>query len=256
MQISFMMTFAFAAATFVNIILITLLAFWLRNKFRSVYGRITDLQATTFQSVMDATAVRAAAPSGAPLPSPGGWTLSGDALLFLLREIETRRPALIVELGGGLSTLLIATKLRELGTGRLVSVDHDRSYAARTRSWLTINDLDELVDLRTAPLAPGPEGPPWYDVNVLDDLYGVDLLVVDGPPMPIHSKVRAPALPYFWKRLSEDWRVFVDDADRTGEREFLDEWVRRFPRVKVDHLPFSKGGVLIRPDSVQGEAWR
>src|ERR1700722_8692814 len=51
----------------------------------------------------------------APLPLPGGWAASTDLLGELMRAIAVRRPQCVVELGSGVSTLVIAAALRANG---------------------------------------------------------------------------------------------------------------------------------------------
>src|SRR5450631_1633404 len=72
----------------------------------------------------------------APLPLPGGWAASTDLLGEIVRAVATHRPRLIVELGSGISTLVIAAALRANGAGRLISIDADEAYAATTRQQL------------------------------------------------------------------------------------------------------------------------
>lgn len=154
------------------------------------------------------------------LPRVGGWTFEVSALHVLLRLIEQRKPKLVVELGSGLSSVAIASKLRDLRCGRLLSIDHDPAFVERSRFWLALNGLDNIADVRLAPLRNdvlGADCPVWYDPNMLQDVTSIDLLVVDGPPKPVNARVRAPALPFFKNRFAEDWLVFLDDADRPGE---------------------------------------
>jgi uncharacterized membrane protein len=43
-----------------------------------------------------------------PLPFGGVWALTADAAAFLAREVALQRPQTVVELGSGVSTLLLA----------------------------------------------------------------------------------------------------------------------------------------------------
>jgi hypothetical protein len=132
----------------------------------------------------------------------------------------------------------------------LVSIDHDPEYAEATRAYLRANDVEDLVDLRIAPLVRDPDhGPevPWYDTRRLADLTAIDMLIVDGPPMPVHPLVRRAALPYFRSRLQSEWYVLLDDADRPGEQEILADWQRLFPDLHVRHFATEKGAALVTP---------
>ena len=88
----------------------------------------------------------------APLPLPGGWAASTDILGELLRALTAQRPQLVVELGSGLSTLIIAAALKRNGAGRLISIDADADYAQQTRAQLALHGLDPWVQVRVAPL--------------------------------------------------------------------------------------------------------
>src|SRR5579864_4662100 len=89
---------------------------------------------------------------GAPLPPPGGWAASTDLLGELMRLIMLRPTRLVVELGSGLSTLVIAAALRANGSGRLISIDADPDYAASTRAQLQRHGLGEWAEVRGATL--------------------------------------------------------------------------------------------------------
>lgn len=60
-----------------------------------------------------------------PLPIGGGWVLSGDAATLLARQALSRNSNVILELGSGVSTLILGQILRNKGQGRLRSIDHD-----------------------------------------------------------------------------------------------------------------------------------
>lgn len=168
-----------------------------------------------------------------PLPIGGGWALTGDSAALLAREVLERKPATILELGSGASTLILGQILRKAGTGRLLSVDHDRTWADQTRRYVDLLGLGEVVTVIEAPLASIPvQGKTyhWYDIPArdLDDLGPVDLLLVDGPPQrrdsPDHA--RYPAFPLLRDRLSPHALIFVDDAHRTAESEMVERWTK------------------------------
>lgn len=185
---------------------------------------------------------------GAPLPLPGGWAASSDLLGELLRAVSTRRPRLVVELGSGVSTLVIAAALRANAAGRLISIEADRDYAAKTREQLQQHGLSDWAEIRLAALVPMEfEGGnrPWYDCTVLADLNHTDLLLIDGPPTALRADIRYPALPFFWERLSPGAIVLLDDAARAGERTIASSWQRRFPQARYEYLRFEKGALRI-----------
>ena len=104
--------------------------------------------------------------------------------------------------------------------------------------------LGHLSKLRKR--ADAPDAPPWYDVDRLKDLSGIDILVVDGPPMPVHAQVRAPALPFFYERLNRNWLAFIDDAERPGEQAILRDWKDTYPGIQIDFFFLQKTVALVR----------
>jgi predicted O-methyltransferase YrrM len=185
---------------------------------------------------------------GAPLPLPGGWAASTDLLGELLRAIAARRPQRVVELGSGVSTLVIAAALRSNGAGRLISIDADEAYAAQTREQLQRQGLGEWVELRFAALTEiNFEGAarPWYDTRVLADLTDVDLLLIDGPPTALRADIRYPSLPFFWSRLAPGAIVLLDDAARAAERAMGAAWQRQFSDASYEYLHLEKGALRI-----------
>ncbi len=185
---------------------------------------------------------------GAPLPVPGGWAASTDLLGEVLRAIAAQRPQRVVELGSGLSTLVIAAALRSNGGGHLVSIDAEGDYAAVTRAQLQRQGLSDWAEVRVAPLKQlsfEDSTRPWYDTSLLADLEDIDLLLVDGPPTLRRADIRYPALPYFWKRLNPGAIVLLDDAARPAERAMAEVWRQRFPDGRFEHLRLEKGALRV-----------
>lgn len=233
-------------------------AFYTRRKANFLAAQLAQSTANVTRAAWEAGAIRRLVPEGTLLPQPGAWSLDSDTLSWLVTELEARRPACVVELGSGLSTIVLGLKLRALGHGRLISIDHDPKFAEQTRSWVDFHRLHDVVEIRLAPLQPRPgqpQEPPWYDEAALTDLNGVAMLVVDGPPMTtLHPDIRAAALPFFAPRFTGDWVIYFDDANRPGERRFLTHWRTAQPSVKVEFLPFPKGGAVVRPSGEGVEA--
>lgn len=187
-------------------------------------------------------------PLNAPWPYPGGWAASSDLLLELVQQILSRRPQLVVELGSGLSTLIIAAALKRNGHGRLISIDADVPYAQQTRRQLDSQQLSEWAEVRVTTLKEFEfEGVrrPWYDIEVLQPLQDIDLLFVDGPPTRLRADIRYPSLPYFWERLRSGSVMLLDDANRAAEAAMCDAWQRSFPQAQFERLKFEKGALRV-----------
>jgi len=228
------------------------LAYYIRRKVNFLVSQVVQATKKSSRIVWESPAIQRLVPTGTALPPPGVWSLDSYALTWLVAEIEQRRPACVVELGAGTSTIILGLKLKALRCGRLVAVEHDEAYAEPTRRWLAFHGLDDIVELRVAPLRsrPGsPNGAPWYEESAFEDLRDVDMLSVDGPPMTVHERVREPALAFFQPRFAHDWVLYLDDADRRGELAFVADWSAAKPDLKIDRLPFPKGAIVVRPTS-------
>jgi len=140
----------------------------------------------------------------------------------------------IVELGSGVSTVIVARLLAQLGGAvrrRLVAVEHD----ARWRRWVVGQLATEGLDATVveAPLQSAADGGglAWYDEAAVDAAVDViDLLVVDGPPAfePGCGLARHRALVVLHDRLVAGATVVLDDVERPGEQEVLGRWEDEF----------------------------
>ncbi|MGL5838901.1 MAG: class I SAM-dependent methyltransferase [Sphingorhabdus sp.] len=160
------------------------------------------------------------------LPNLGSWKADTVFLAHIVSAVEDMRPAQVVELGCGASTLVIGKALALHGGGRLSSFDQHAEFVRTTGDWLDEHGVD--VDLHYAPLGPAPGGWPghWYQLEHLPPV--IDLLVIDGPPWAIHPLVRGAADSLF-ERISIGGTILLDDAARPGERAVARRWRERWP---------------------------
>ena len=182
----------------------------------------------------------------APMPSSGQWALNPTDLMALLHLIEQRRPAVVVELGSGTSSVWIGYALERIG-GRLVSIDHEPEYAGRTRRMVAAHGLERVVEVRDAPLRPiEVRGEPydWYDMDALADVDDIDLLVVDGPPGSTGPMSRYPAVDMLLHKLSRTAAVFLDDLSRADEQETLRRWADENPGAAIQPALIGQHGLL------------
>lgn len=181
----------------------------------------------------------------APLPPSRKWAASPDVLLHLASLVLDRRPRLVVELGGGLSTVWLSYAMEKAGSGgRIISLDHDARYASTTRDLLLAHDLGGIAEIRHAPLTDvelDGETWPWYDTASLADVERCDFLVVDGPPAATRDRARYPALPLLVKKLAENAVIVLDDCIRQDEKDTVATWREQFPGWHVEMLDHEKG---------------
>ena len=149
------------------------------------------------------------------------WALSRATALELAAEYHRTSPSVVVEAGSGWSTVVAAEYAARTGA-TVVSLEHERPYAAATRSRLAERGLAGVVDVRCVPLVDidTPRGPaPWYDTQLPA---GIEFALVDGPPGSVGRQGAMYALrPHL---ADSGWRVWLDDTNRSPEQEAVAAW--------------------------------
>jgi predicted O-methyltransferase YrrM len=184
-----------------------------------------------------------------PLPPMRGWAISPDFGVLLVAEILRKKPRQVLELGSGVSTLLIAYCLEKIGHGRVVSFDHDKDYCEKSRDRISEHQLDNFAEVVHAPLKEiqlNQGSWEWYETAHLDPDVKIDLLVIDGPPGQIQEISRYPALPLLHDYFSDDIVILLDDAGRADEKTIINMWIREFPEFEHEYIPVEKGAAALR----------
>lgn len=204
----------------------------------------------TFRQLEALQNLNAVLPTSDVLPATRGWAASPDLLLTLVDLVITERPSLIVECGSGASTLWLALALRRFGIdGRIIALDHDPVFSGKTRDFLARHDVLDLAEVRDAPLESfslDGETYSWYARTAWEDLAGIDLLFVDGPPAATGHQARYPALPLLNKSLSPIATIVLDDLIVPDMREVLPRWLDADPGFSSEILPLEKQAAVLR----------
>jgi predicted O-methyltransferase YrrM len=204
----------------------------------------------TFRQLEALQNLNAVLPTSDVLPATRGWAASPDLLLELVNLVITERPSLIVECGSGASTLWLALALRRFGIdGRIIALDHDPVFSGRTRDFLARHDVLDLAEVRDAPLESfslDGETYSWYARTAWEDLAGIDLLFVDGPPAATGHQARYPALPLLNKSLSPIATIVLDDLIVPDMQEVLPRWLDADPGFSSEILPLEKQAAVLR----------
>jgi predicted O-methyltransferase YrrM len=217
---------------------------------RRIESRLGPELKQTFRQVEAIQNLSAILPTTDVLPATRGWAASPDLLLVLVDQVITQRPSLVVECGSGASTLWLALALRRFGIdGQIVALDHDPVFAAKTRDFLARHGVSDLAEVRDAPLedfslADGTYS--WYARRAWEDLTGIDLLFVDGPPAATGAKARYPALPLLREALNPAATVVLDDLVVPDMQETLRLWLDAHPEFGSEILPLEKEAALLR----------
>ena len=184
------------------------------------------------------------------MPPTRGWAASPDLLMVLVDLVITERPSLVVECGSGASTLWMALAMRRFEIdGRIVSLEHDPVFGGRTRDLLARHKVLDLVEIRDAPLEPfsiDGESYSWYAARAWEDLKGIDLLFVDGPPAATGHQARYPGLPLLSESLSSVATIVLDDLIVPDMQEVLRLWLDAYPDFCSEILPLEKQAAVLR----------
>jgi predicted O-methyltransferase YrrM len=184
------------------------------------------------------------------MPPTRGWAASPDLLMVLVDLVITKRPSLVVECGSGASTLWMALAMRRFEIdGRIVSLEHDPDFGGKTRDFLARHKVLDLVEIRDAPLEPfsiDGENYSWYSTRAWEDLKGIDLLFVDGPPAATGHQARYPGLPLLSDSLSPDATIVLDDLIVPDMQEVLRLWLDAYPDFCSEVLPLEKQAAVLR----------
>jgi predicted O-methyltransferase YrrM len=178
----------------------------------------------------------------APLPPSRGWAASPDFLLTLAHVTKRVKPRLTVELGSGVSSLVLAKS----GAKKIVSLDHSEEFGNQTREMLASHGV-RGVDIRIHELESYAGKYKWYARSTFKSLAKIDLLVIDGPPSSTNPDARYPALEHLIPLLSAKATIVLDDVDREEERKLADAIAKALPNHVMTIYSHEKGTAVISP---------
>ena len=238
----------------VLIILVLLVALYCAKLLRALHQRVSKSNQQTQESIKElkeqiwhsyrqSEALQqlfALLNFSAPIPPTRSWAASPDLLLTLAELVRTHKPRLVVELGSGVSTLIVA----KAGARKVISIDNSAEFAEKTREMLKDHKV-RGVEVRVAPLKAHASGVDWYDTAKLKDLKKIDMLIIDGPPGSKNSDARKPALKELLAKLSPNVVVVIDDVNRIGERQLAEAFAKALPRHTLSILNHEKGTAVI-----------
>ena len=212
---------------------------------REIAASTKELKAEVWQSYRQSEAMQqllSLLKFSAPVPPTRSWAASPDLLLTLAQLVRTHNPKLVVELGSGVSTLVVA----KAGAKKVISIDHSDEFADKTREILKEHKV-RGVEIRVAQLKAHISGVDWYDTTVIQDLRRIDLLIVDGPPGSKNPEARMPARAEFIAKLSPKAIIVIDDVNREGERKLAEAFAKALPNHVLTIYPHEKGTAVISP---------
>lgn len=158
----------------------------------------------------------------------GGWAITAQFMENVVYEIYLNKPNLIVECGSGTSTIISAACLKDIGRGKVISLDHEELFADRTRKLLAKEKLEGYSTVATVPLEDYKlkDGRwKWYGADLGKIIKEpIDILIVDGPPQSVQFLSRYPAVPLLKEFFADDCIIMLDDGLREDERIIANKW--------------------------------
>jgi len=183
-----------------------------------------------------------------PLPSIHDWSVAPCFLKTIMEIALQKKPAFVLETGSGVSSIIMGYCLRKLGTGKIVTLEHDAAYYTQNKKLISFHGLDEIITIVHAPLKTiiinGLEWL-WYDIGCFSIDSPIDMLIVDGPPGNIWGKSRYPVLPLFHKSLSKSAVIIMDDGNREDEKSIAETWVKEYAGFTSRFLDLERGAYIL-----------
>jgi hypothetical protein len=233
---------------------LTLLVFYLCHKIRRIHLQTYEILTTidlrcdnTYRQLQSFLAIENSLHLARFLPPLQGWAASPDFLLIVMNHALDQKPHVIVECGSGASTLILARCAQMNACGQVYSLEHELAIANKTRGLLKTAGLDNWATVIYAPIVNHTiDGKihQWYSLTDLPQS-NIDLLVVDGPPMPLGSMIRYPAGPLLLPRLKERGAVFLDDMKRCDEQVAFKRWISEYGHFSVEDLGCERGCIAL-----------
>ena len=223
------------------------------SDFEKISKSIADLKLISVNSRVQLealTSLNCSLRPDRPLPLTGGWAASPDFLLLITQEMLSRRPTRVLELGSGVSSLVVGYCIKRFDLScQVFSLDHDQEYAKKTNTSLSIHGLNDFVKVLHAPLVdhvlPDRSEHRWYSTSDIPESVLFDLVIIDGPPTNDDPEARFPLLPILGNQLAEKALMIFDDADREGEQRVISKFAKQCPSSSVSFIPSEKGAAKL-----------
>jgi predicted O-methyltransferase YrrM len=159
-----------------------------------------------------------------------GWAVRPFCLALILNDIVANQRKSIVEFGAGITTIFMARLMKQNGlSAKVISVEHNLEWINIIKDVLKKDATEQYVEFIHAELSVCEKSPynlSWYNEEAIFNQIKnkrFDLVIIDGPPV-YNEYERYPALPFIFDYLGPNYSVYLDDVDRTGEKQILAKW--------------------------------
>lgn len=166
------------------------------------------------------------------------WAAGPEYYAHICNDILINRKRSIVEVGTGISTILLARLIKKNNiNAKIMSIDHNAEWQSVVEKNLEADGIRDVVEFICSPVVQ-INNHFWYDtsrMNFAKDFF-VDTLIVDGPIGGMAPRARYGAVPYFQKFLSQNcYTIYLHDTDREDELNISSEWSTLLKDSQVEY---------------------
>jgi hypothetical protein len=159
-------------------------------------------------------------------------------IAMIINDIIINNRKSVIEFGCGISTILIAKIIKQKGLDCFIySIEDNEVWYNQIYNLLEKENLLSVIKLIKAELSQDinisdKEHIKWYNEkiikNAIPEKVRFDTVIIDGPPSYKYILARYNAIPFVFDRLSDNYIIFLDDADRIGEKKLLGIFEKKF----------------------------
>lgn len=153
----------------------------------------------------------------------GPWSIGSDDYLCLLNHVNKKNIRKILELGSGQSTFQLAN---DFPNAQVISLENDPDIAKSNRLVLDKIKHGNSQILYSPVMLQFKSGGGYmtYNMDLLKDIQGIDLLIVDGPVEKLYPMGREGSLFFLFDKLAVGAIVGLDDYHRDSAKTAVANW--------------------------------
>ena len=151
-------------------------------------------------------------------------------LACICNDIIVNQRSQYLEFGAGLSTIIVARLIKKNKlTTKITSIEEDKGWIDLLQKIIDAEGLNNYITFIHAPTVKSEsiENAYGYNLSIIDEQLAnsqlFDCILIDGPAAWEHHKIksRVTNVAILSGRLSTSYSLFVDNADRMGERQLV-----------------------------------
>jgi len=160
-----------------------------------------------------------------PLDLDQDWKIGEASFSAITKKIIACGAKTILEFGAGTSSIRLAQEFPHV---KVISIDHDQIYYNEAKNLQELFGLTNL-ELRLNPLKWQMHGLAFFHSYAPVAMnQEIDVVIIDGPP---YSTFRGREACFYqvFENIPIGGVVILDDYARSGEKEFVNNWLARYP---------------------------